>query len=56
MAVRLLLFLHSIPPKLCRIGIRREYEGMAGDSLGALSMKKGPRNEFLSPFFGVLFE
>lgn len=25
---------------------------MAGDGLGALSMKKGPRNEFLSPFAG----
>ncbi len=28
--------------------------GLRGLGLGALSMKKGPRNEFLSPLCGVL--
>ena len=38
-----------VPPK-------ERKGGWAGDGLGALSIKKEPRNEFLSPFCGVLFE
>ncbi len=30
--------------------------GLAGALPGCAKQKKEPRNEFLSPFFGVLFE
>ena len=46
----------SLKFTLFRCPRRREKGGWAGDGLGTLNIKKEPRNEFLSPFCGVLFE